>query len=311
MRSLGVASEPESVVLGSILARVLQIQRKTTIFAEIMKKTLLLIIVTLCTVLGTAQESKASLLRKSLQMERLRKDGRWLEAMDTATLILTYDKDYRTAVDFVHRYWDKTMQLTDERLQRLSDDESLTQAEERCEIYRVLDEVHDNLRDIRMPLYGPNQKWVWQPEVGYYTGHYDSERLKTFRLLLRKADEALRSYDAEAAMEYYRLALNKYLITDGEKRSNRKDILNQCNGMIDRLCDSERIYDSIFAFELCNMSLEINSDQPEIRQRQTLLQKNIASMYQQMAAEALQAGDSIQAHEYQLSADDWRYNEEE
>ena len=273
-----------------------------------MKKSFLILFAAFVAMAAVAEE-KPSLLKKSLQMERLRKDGRWLEAMDTATLILTYDKDYRTAVDFVHRYWDKTMQLTDERLQRLSDDESLDQAEERCEIYRVLDEVHDNLRDIRMPLYGPNQKWVWQPEVGYYTGHYDSERQKTFRLLLRKADEALRSYDAEGAMEYYRLALNKYLITDGEKRSNRIDILNQCNGMIDRLCDSERIYDSIFAFELCNISLEINSDQPDIRQRQTLLQKNIAAIYQQLAVEALQAGDSIQAHEYQLSADDWTWNE--
>ena len=184
-----------------------------------MKKIVFILFAALLTLAVNAEE-RPSLLRKSVQMETLRKDGRWLEAMDTATLILTYDRDYRVAVDFVHRYWDKTMRLTDERLQRLSDEESLAQAEERCEIYRVLDEVHENLRDVKMPLYGPNQKWVWQPEVAYYTGHYDTERQKTFRLLLKMADEALRSYDAEGAGVYYRLALKKYL-----------KILNKTNGI--------------------------------------------------------------------------------
>ena len=254
-------------------------------------------------------ETKPSLLRKSIQMEKLRKDGRWLEAMDTATLILTYDKDYRVAADFVHRYWDKTMSITNERLQRLSDDESLEQAEERCEIYRVLDEVHDNLRAIKMPLYGAGEKWVWQPEIAYYTGHYDTERQKTFVLLCKKADESLRSYDAEGALEYYRLALNKYLITDGERRSNRKDMLASCNKMIDKLCDSEKIYDAIFAYELCGVSLQIDPDQQDIVQRRGQIQKNVAAMYLQEAEAALQAGDSVQAHELMLSAEDWKFEE--
>ena len=277
-----------------------------------MKKTIFLISVLLAVVLVNAEEMP-SLFRKSIQMEKLRKDGKWLEAMDTATWILTYDKDYRVAVDYVHRYWDKTMKLTDERLQRLSDEESLAQAEERCEIYRVLDEIHDNLRVVKMPLYGPNEKWVWQPEVGYYTGHYDNERQKTFRLLLRMADEALRCYDAEGAGVYYRLALKKYLITDGERRSNLGDMTGQCNAMMEKHRNSDKIYNSIFAYDLCSLSLELNADQADVLKKQKEIQMHVADLYLQESEAARLAGDTAQAYELRLSADEWRvepYQEE-
>lgn len=269
-----------------------------------MKKTILSIFLAFLT-LAVCAEDNPSLFKKALQMERLRKDGLWLEAMDTATLILTYDRDYRTAVDFVHRYWDKTMTLTNDRLASLSDDSSLAQAAERCEIYRLLDEVHENLRQVKMPLYGPNQKWVWQPEVGYYSGHYDSERQKTFRLLLSLADQSLRSYDAEGAMAYYQLALSKYLITDGERSSNLSLMLSQCNSMIVKLRKSDKIYDAIFAYDLCSLSLQLDEDQPQILSLQTEIQQYVASLYLNAANTALLAGDSVQAKELRLSYEEW------
>ena len=239
-------------------------------------------------------------------MEKLRKEGRLLEAMDTATLILTYDKDYRVAADFVHRHWDKTMRQTEDRLSQLSDNESLEQAEERCEIYRMLDEVHDNLRDIRMPLYGPNQKWVWQPEVSYYTGHYDNERQKTLQLLLRKADEALRSFDAETAGEYYHRALTRYLLTDGEKRSNKRVMTEQCNTMIERYQKSDKIYDAIFAYDLCSLSLRLDSTQTGVSDIQQSVQRHVAELYLQAAEAAEQVGDTVEAYELRLSYEDWK-----
>lgn len=270
-----------------------------------MKKTFFIFLLVAASLTATAND-KPSLLKKAVQMERLRKAGHLLEAMDTATLILTCDRDYRAAVDFVHQYWDKTMRLTDEQLQLLSDDESLEQAEQRCEIYRVLDEIHDNLRSVRMPLYGPNQKWVWQPEVGYYTGHYDNERQKTFRMLMHKAQEALAAFDAESAKLYYELALQKYLITDGERRSNKGEMLRQCNSMAVKYAKSQKIYDAIFAYDLCSISLAIEPEQESVTERQQQIQAHVAELYLQAAEEAQQAGDTLQAYELRLAHEEWK-----
>ena len=269
-----------------------------------MRKTLFIFVIALFA-LPVAAEKQPSLLKKALQMETLRKNGQWLEAMDTATLILTYDRDYRAAVDFVHRYWDKTIRLTEDRLSSLSEPDNLSQAEQRCEIYRVLDEVHDNLRQVGMPLYGPNQKWVWQPEIGYYTGHYDTERHKTFLLILRLADEALSSYDAEGAMYYYQLAFSKYLVTDSERNSNKSLMVQQCNQMIDRLRLSDKIYDGIFAYDLCSLSLQLEPEQPEITSLQSQIRQHVASLYLQASQDALIVGDSVQAKEMHLSYEEW------
>lgn len=249
--------------------------------------------------------SQPSLFKMSLQMERLRKDGQWLEAMDTATLILNFDQDNRSATDFVYRYWDKTMKLTDERLQRLSDEQNLEQAKERCEIYRVLDEIHDHLRQIKMPLYGPNQKWVWQPEIGYYTGHYDAERTKTYHLLLNYADKALKNYDVAEATLYYQTALDKYLLTDKERNGNKNNIVMQCNRLIEQYRNSTKIYNAIFAYDLCRLSLQLEPNQAEISSKQAEIQQHIASLYLKEAEAALQAGDSVQAYEMRLSYEEW------
>lgn len=251
------------------------------------------------------EKSKTALLKMCFQMERLRKDGHWLEAMDTATLVLTYDNTYRTAVDFVYRYWDKTMRITNERLQLLNDDEDLAQAQQRCEIYRVLDEVHYNLRQVKMPLYGPNERWVWQPEIGYYTGHYDAERIKTYRLLVQRAEQSLKDYDVAEATLYYQKALDEYLITDRERDGNKKDIIGQCNRMIEQHSNSSKIYNSIFAYDLCTLSLQINPEQPLIAEQQRQIQKHIAELYLQEAEAAILIGDSIQAQEMRLSYEEW------
>lgn len=271
-----------------------------------MKKIYIFIFLLLSCFSLNAQE-RVSLAKKVVAMERLRSAGRLLEAMDTATLILTYDRDYRAAVDFVYRNWDKTMQMTEKELSQLNDEQSLEQAQRRCDIYRVLDEVYDNLRQVRMPLYGPNQKWVWQPEIGYYTGHYDDERHKTFNLLLRKAEEAMKSFDAEGAAECYRLILNKYLIDDYERKSNMVAMLTQCNTTIDKYCDSDKIFHAIFCYDLCNLSIELDSNQPLIKERQVQIQHRISALYLEQAEAAMQAGDTIQANELRLSAQDWQY----
>lgn len=256
----------------------------------------------MCNVLMAAP----SVTKLVMSMERLQRNGHWLEAMDTAVYVLTLDAGNRLAANFMYRNWDNMMQKTNRLLGTLTDEENIGQAEQRCEIYRLLDEIQLHISEVEMPLYGPNGRWVWQPEISYYAGHYDAERTRTLRLLLRKADEALRSYDADAAREYYMLALSKYLVAEGEQQSNLATMLEQCNSRIESYAASQRINDALFAWELSNLSLSLDPSQENIRQQQILMQQHIADLYLRQAQQAEAIGDTLQAKEFRFSADDWQ-----
>ncbi|MCM1035085.1 MAG: hypothetical protein NC038_04370 [Paludibacter sp.] len=268
------------------------------------KRTLSILIVVLC--LSGSVNAGSSVTKLLLSMERLQRNGQLLEAMDSAAYILTIDEGNRLASDFMHRHWDNMVRQTAKTLNTLTDEESLEQAAQRCDIYRLLDEIHTHLADVKMPLYGTNGRWVWQPEVLYYAGHYDAERAKTLRLLLRKADDALMSYDADAAREYYRLALSEYLVAEGERKSNLAVMLEQCNDRLKRYARSTRINDALFAWDLSNLSLALDAQQPEVIAQQAMLRQHITELYMQQAQAAQLQGDTIQAREFFLSAEDWK-----
>ena len=238
-------------------------------------------------------------------MEKLWRQGAYLEAMDTATLVLTYDDRNHAATEFVHRNWDNMQRRVDKELNALNDPDDLSEAAKRCEIYRLLDEIHGNLSVVRMPLEGHNQSWVWQPQVSYYSGHYDNERMKTYRLLLRYATRALQDRDTEAAGQYIETALYKYLLTAGEKRKCRKEVAAMCNEKLEKAQKSQEIHDAIYAYDLSALSLRMDSTQTELRQQQPRLQQRVSDMYRAEAQTALQAGDSIRADELMMSANDW------
>lgn len=265
------------------------------------KKILLLIFL----LLPSVAMARTGVMRLLMSMERLQRADSYLEAMDSATLVLTIDEDNRTAKEFVYRHWDNMMEHTREQLTANSDLENLEQTARRCEIYRLLDEIYTHLYDVSLPLYGPDNRWVWQPEMAYYSGHYDEERNRTYHLLMRKVEEALRSYDSFTAQQYMQQALDKYLITEGERESNKKEMIRQCNENIARLGQSEQIHQAIFAYELIQLSLALDATQDNLHDQQTAVQKHIADLYLQKAAVAQAMGDTIQAEEYRLSAKDW------
>lgn len=272
-----------------------------------MKRVLFIIAVVLCAGCCMAQaDSKPNLLRLSAQMQKLWKERQYLEAMDTAVYILSLDNDHRVATDFVYRNWDRMQQWSDQRLQSLYDEESVDESVERCEIYRLLDEINTNLRTVKMPLYGPKERWVWQPEINYYSGHYDTERVNIVRLLMRKADEALKSYDTETAKQYYELALEKYLLTEGEQKESRETMLRRLDASLKTVENTDRLHEAIFAYELMELSLTLEPGQEDMQQRKDRMQQRIANLYLEAADSALVAGDSVAWKEYSLSYEDWK-----
>ena len=267
-----------------------------------MKKIAILL---LC-VLPCAAMARTNVQKLLSSAQRLQKEGLYLEAMDSATLALRIDEDNRNAKDFVYRNWDNLIRQTDSYLGQFNDMESLEHAAARCETYRLLEEIYNNLREVRMPLYGPNQSWVWQPEIAYYTGHYDEERFRAFRLAVQKTEEALRSYDTFTAETYIGQALNQFLITDNERETNRKEIVERCRQVLSEMSQSQQIHQVIFAYDLCGLLLHLDSTQTDIEEEQTKIRQQIAALYTAQALAAEQAGDTIRAVELRLSAEDWQ-----
>lgn len=267
---------------------------------------MLLLLLTVVPLRAQTEAQKPKVGSLVLAMERLGRADQWLAAMDTATLVLTLDPQSRAATNFVYRNWDKMTRQMETQLRTLTDEYDLEQAEQRCELYRLLDNIYAHLLEIDLPLYGPNDSWVWQPEVGYYAGHYEAERRHTLQLLFERADQALASHDAEQAQQYYLLALSKYLLADTERQSNLETMLTQCNTRLNRCANSSHLSDALFAWDLSQLSLALDSSQTQVKALRPTLQAHIADLYNAQAEAMAQKGDSVQAHEYRLSALDWQ-----
>lgn len=271
-------------------------------------RTLSLLIGFLCStsLLMAQTKTKPNITRLLVSMERLWRADKYLEAVDTAAYILSFEPTNRVATDFIYRRWDKMHDDTEQQLLNLSDENNLEQAIQRCEIYRLLDEINTYLLEVTMPLRGANNRWVWQPEISYYAGHYDSERSHVVQLLLIKADAALLSHDAEEAKGYYLLLLRKYLVTEGERTSNLQLLLKTCNDRLSMYADSEQLNDALFAWDLLQLSLTLDDTQEDIVRLKPVLQEHIAALYLEQSQKALLQGDSVQAREFELYADDWK-----
>ncbi len=255
------------------------------------------------------KENRPRITRLLVSMERLWRADSYLESMDTATYILTLQPTNRIATDFIYHHWDDMQESVRKQLSVLQDEDDLEQAMERCEIYRLLDEINSHFMDIPLPLRDTKDRWVWQPEISYYTGHYDAARTKVVELLMVKADAALLSHDADAAKGYYTLLLDKYLISDGERESNRDVLLTKCNARLRLYAGSEKINDALFAWDLLQLSLTLAPQQEDLLLLKPQLQEHIANLYRKKAEQSFLQGDSIHAREYELYAEDWQVSE--
>lgn len=253
-----------------------------------------------------AEESNVPIIKRQQMMLKHQQKGEYREAMIIATEILSEQSSNRTATDFIHANWEKMSKATNAELDKVSDPNNLEQTKKRCLIYEQLTQINDNLMTVPMPLYGANNRWVWQPEIGYYQGIYDEERNRTFFMLRQAAKEALESYDAESAKLYYEDALHNFLERDGERSSNRQLMVADCNAILSRMSKSDKLYDLIFAYDLCRLTLWLDNTQNDVTTLQHTIQLRVADAYQQLAQEYLQAGDSVRANQYLLNATEWK-----
>lgn len=139
---------------------------------------------------------KRTAFRLMRSADRLYVKKQYLEAIDSATLALSIQEDNQYAKNFIYAHWDKSIKHAKARLEKLDDLSDLSVAQERLHIYTQLVEIQSNLQTISLPLHGPNDRWVWHPEIEYWQGHYD-EALR----IVTKLEAELKSQEDETTEE--------------------------------------------------------------------------------------------------------------
>ena len=157
-----------------------------------MKKQLLLIAFAvlpfLCLTATEAEDAQeaAKLMTKA---EKLYKKHLYLEAMDTATLAYRTCAKSVAAKTFIYKHWDQTMRYATSVLESHDEPENLQHARVRCNTYRLLMEINDNIQASPLPIHGNYDRWVWMPEMQYWDGYYTEERKRLKRLEAEKASQ--------------------------------------------------------------------------------------------------------------------------
>lgn len=268
-----------------------------------MKKIVLIVLTSLLAVSLSAETSGIKLL---MSAERLWKKGELVEAMDSATRCLVVMPTNSAAKNFLHDHWDRMMRHTNSVLEKNADENNLEQSLVRLELFRLLAEINDNLREVPMPLVGTN--WQWYPELYYNQGDYDSERMHIYHMLLEEANQCLRSYDTDGAREHLLLALH-YLLPGDERESNRAYLQAAIIRNLKAYSGTNNIPEAIFAYELTTLSDALRGDttvrMDTIAHLQPVLKAHVAELYNAKADEYLQQGDSAKAADFRAMAQDW------
>jgi hypothetical protein len=267
-----------------------------------MKKVFFILVASLLAVNLPAETSAFKLL---MHTERLWRAEQWQEAMDSATRVLVIAPNNSAAKNFVHDHWDDMLRRTATTLEKNADEANLNQSLVRLEIYRLMAEIADNLREVQMPIVGTD--WQWYPELYYNQGDYDSERMHVYRMLMDKANDCLLSYDTDGAREAFLTAL-RYLIPGSEREGNRADIQASLIRKMIQLSSTSRIPEAIYAYELTNLSDALCSDTVHldtVAAMRPRLQQHVADLYHAQADELQAAGDSAKAADYRALALDW------
>ncbi len=155
------------------------------------------LLMAVCVYADGAADGKAqrAAMRMMAAANKLQRQQQYLEAMDSATLVLTICPDSRAAKEFVHSHWDLMTRSAQKILEENHQENDLEQARRRLQVYRYLVEINDNLRMTALPLHGVNDRWVWQPEVQYWDGHFNDELQRVYRL---EEEEKKHQANAEA-----------------------------------------------------------------------------------------------------------------
>ena len=268
-----------------------------------MKKILFILLASLLSVTLAAETPAIKLL---VATEKLWKADQYQEAMDSATRVLVMMPNNTAAKNFLHNHWDDLIRHTNATLEKNADETDVQQSLVRLEIYRLMAEIADNLREVQMPLVGTD--WQWYPEMYYSQGDYDTERMHVYRLLMSQAADCMKSYATDGAKQLFLTAL-RYLLPGAEREGNRADIQAELIRTMTRLAETRAIPEAIFAYELTSLSDALRGDTlarlDTVEKLRPVLRQHVADLYLARAEELLAEGDSAKAADFQALALDW------
>ncbi len=247
-----------------------------------------------------------------IKMNNAQRDGDYLEALVNATAILKKDNNHRIAKEFVHTNYQRMDQQAKERIGEIAFSEDAAELEEICDIYRKLSDINDNLSEVEMPLRGGNKitgEWSWQPEIQYYRGHYDKARTKVFEMYKSIGKAAIKENNTEAALVYFRKALNTYLMSE-EYPSQFSSLIEQCKQAAEIDSKSRKTDQLLRSYNTYTLVAQLDSTQ-DVSKEQNELKSLIADGYVR-DAEKLLSSDLVTdwelAYEHYKTALIWNNN---
>lgn len=151
-----------------------------------MRKTILLTLLLGLCYIAYGQVSDGAQQREAMRImqhaNRLQRQGESLQALDSAAYALSVYPTSTAAAEFLRKHWNDTMEETMHQLSLLTERDDLFQCRRRETIYRMLVEINQSMRSVPLPLYGPNRRWVWQPDIQYWEGHWDEAQQELERV---------------------------------------------------------------------------------------------------------------------------------
>ena len=240
------------------------------------------------------------------RLARCRQQKDYLSGMYYATLLLSRNENNSNAKQYIHNNWDKMVQQWQTVIDSNNLQDDIDCTEQRCKAHKQMAAIEDNLRGVKMPLHGQNDKWVWQPEMLYVEGIYQSERRHLATLLRQQATLSIKNYDSETLGECYQRILDSDLLLEQEKAGNLDIILADCNKTIKAKSERQSLADLLFVSELCNLSLKLNANQSDIETIRSATRQKIYERYLVLAHEAQTLGDTIKAQELTSAAQEYK-----
>ena len=167
-----------------------------------MKKWILIATICLCglNAFATETEEEKEANQNSVRMmnhaTKLWKNGQYLEAMDSASLALSTYEASTSAKNFIRKHWNETLDYGKYLIEHNTNTKDLKETKTRMDTYRMLMEINDNLKTCRLPIQGPNNRWLWMPDIQYWDGYYNEEA-HLYRILKKKQEELEKALEKE------------------------------------------------------------------------------------------------------------------
>ena len=134
------------------------------------------------------------------------------------------------------------------------------QAEQMYSIYNQLVAIYANLKQIKLPLQAPKNKWSWTTEMIDYSSQKEAARNFAYNLLMKEGRDYVKAFDVVNAENRLMNAINNYTPDAEQQKSIRRIVAGELCEAAATLMKSQNIDQVINANSFYKSALRFSSD---------------------------------------------------